>query len=375
MQMPNSANPLSIAAHLSKMTAVYFLFYVLVLNVVLGRNLPSIFVSDVGIAVTGCISFLMLLSVVSFLIASFSENRQGTFRLIAKSFIWLGMLLLLSAIPRSVTGKGTQVFKVGEGQLLKANYLEGLSELQFGDITLESKGYNILLSRKVDVKTAVSTLTGDKDLHIGLFPATRIGPWRLTINKFGYAPFLEWMDENGNPVINNWVMMGTFPRRETDVDLVDWIPIVNLMLGVGYYPPARDDIFSQVGTPYRVYVRIEEATINGVVRDMTDPDAHVFLTDGKIEKPKYFVKVFKDKDVVFEKHLNSGEMAVFPGGQVRLSDNILLWVEIQAQKNPWLTFVKAGLYFILIGLLMSIVFTFSRIAKYLLDFIYKRNAI
>lgn len=357
---------LSVAPRLSKLTAVYFLFYVFIMNmIVMGYNIPSVLMSDVGMAVTGCISILMMLSVLSFVIASFSEPRASALRVYARCFLWIGTAMLVTAIPRCIVGEGTEVVQVGEKQYVEANYLEGLSELQFGDITLETKGYNILLSRRVDIKTTVSTLTGDKEYNIGLYPATRIGPWRFTINKFGYAPFVDWQDEDGNQVIKNWVMLGTFPRMAMDVDIVDWIPVINLMLGVGYYPPARDDIITIGTSPYRVYIRIEEATINGVVHDMRDPDAHVFLTDGKLENPKYYVKIFKDNEVVYEKRLEPGEMAVFPGGQLRLSSNIMLWVELQAQKNSWLAYVKAGFYSLFIALLMSLALFVVRMAGFL----------
>ena len=112
-----------------------------------------------------------------------------------------------------------------------------------------------------------------------------------------------------------------------------------------------------------MYVRIENADINGKRRDLTDPDAHVFLSDGRIENPNYLIKVFKGSKKVFEKHIKAGEMAVFPGGSVRLSNNVLLWVEIQAQRNPWLIFVTTGLFAIIISVLLSVLSVSIRIYR------------
>lgn len=341
---------LSASAALAKLMAAAFLIYSLVMNIAGGMNLPMIMMSKAGLFFSGCVSILMLVSAGAF---ALSARAGGRIRAAARVFLWVGAAMVIAAIPRSISDEGKKVFKANEFQTTQSNHLEGLSELRFGRVTLRSRGSNALLSKSVEIDTKVTMLDGDRMHRVGLFPATRVGPWRLTVNKFGYAPYMEWMDAKGNPVIDNWIMIGAAPRMIDDMGVIEWAPTVNLMLGVGFYPPLMDDVFGRMDNPYRVYVRLQEATIAGKRRDMTDPEAHVFLCDGRPESPIYLVRIFKEEKKIYDKKIKAGEKIVFPGGSLRLSSNVMLWVEIQAQKNNWLMPVMPGFMFMIISLALA----------------------
>lgn len=354
---------------IAKLSGAMFFVYIMIMNVTGGKNLPTVLMSNAGMIFSGIVSFLFASGAVSIITYRGSGNSGPRVSKFARGLVWLGIAMLLLGVPRSISEKERKVFRVAEFQGRDPNFLKGLSEIDFGRVTLASKGDNVLLSKKVDVEARVSMLEGYKLFHIKLFPVTRIGQWRLTVNQYGYAPFLEWMGPDGKPVVNSWIMLGSFPRQYGDSKLVDWIPPINLMLGVGYYPPARDDIFSIPGNPHRVYIRMEEATIKGVRRNLTDPEAHRFLSDGKPENPRYLIEIFKGNKRVLKKHLNAGEVARFPGGELRLSNNVLLWAEIQADRNPWIMAVGVGLYTLTAGLLLSMLALSMRIIGKLFKFI------
>lgn len=348
---------LSAPAALARVAAAAFLVYSLVMNIAGGMNLPMIMLSKAGLFLSGAVSALMLVSAATFAV---SARRGGRLRAAARIFLWAGGAMVIVAIPRSINDEGKKVFKANEFQIIPANYLEGLSELSFGRVALRSKGSNALLSKSVSIDAKAAMLDGDRMFRIGLFPSTHIGPWRLTVNRFGYAPYLEWKDPKGNSVIDNWIMIGAAPRMIDDMGLIEWVPSINLMLGVGFYPPVRDDVFGQMENPHRVYVRLQEATIAGKRRDMTDPEAHAFLCDGRPENPMYLVRIFKEEKKIYDKKIKAGEKIVFPGGSIRLSSNVMLWVEIQAQKNNWLKLVMPGFMLMIISMALAALSTLIR---------------
>ena len=64
----------------------------------------------------------------------------------------------------------------------------------------------------------------------------------FSILGFGYAPAIHWEDEQG--VASGWISVGTFPRQAEELELLAWAPELNLMGGVGYFPPKLEEMIN-----------------------------------------------------------------------------------------------------------------------------------
>jgi hypothetical protein len=264
----------------------------------------------------------------------------------ARALARAGLALLLVATPASLFGRAERTFTVGEGDELAPDVLADAGALRFGEVSLAPRGEGSLLSKTVSI--AMRREDGEA-LRVGLWPPTLVGPWRLTVLRFGWAPALRWARQDGAPIVDGYAMLGTFPRTEEDARLVAWTPAPNVMMGVGYFPPALEDLLTPPRSDLHLFVRAEEATLGGVRRDLRDPDAHRWLADGRPEAPLWFVQVFRGTERRWEGRLRAGEEVRFPGGAVRIGGDTGLWVEIQAVRDAWGWAVLAGAVLAVLG--------------------------
>jgi hypothetical protein len=298
-------------------------------------SIPRLIASAPGIALGAAEALLLVASAAAALL-----DRSGPTPLrAARALVRLGLALLLAGVPGSLFGRTERTFTVGEGEELGPDALPGAGGLRFGEVSLAPRGEGPLLSKTVSI---AARREGGEPFRIGLWPPTIVGPWRLTVLRFGYAPPLSWTDEAGRALADGYAMLGTFPTTEEDARLVEWTPAPNLMMGVGYFPPALEDLLTPPRSDLHLFLRAEEATIGGARRDLRDPEAHRWLLDGRLEAPVWFVQVFRGKEKRWEGRLRAGEEARFPGGGVRIGSNTALWVEIQAVRDAWLWALVAG---------------------------------
>ncbi|HEY6005542.1 MAG TPA: hypothetical protein VIV57_21860, partial [Anaeromyxobacter sp.] len=257
----------------------------------------------------------------------------------ARALVAVGLALLLAGVPGSLFGRTELTFMVGEGEELGPDVLPGAGTLRFGEVSLAPRGEGPLLSKTVSI---AARRDGGEPFRIGLWPPALVGPWRLTVLRFGYAPPVTWSDESGRPLADGYAMLGTFPSTEEDARLVHWTPAPELMMGVGYFPPALEDLLTPPRSGAHLFLRAEEATLGGARRDLRDPEAYRWLLDGRLEAPVWFVQVFRGKEKRWEGRLRAGEEARFPGGGVRIGKDTGLWVEIQAVRDAWAWAIIAG---------------------------------
>jgi hypothetical protein len=167
--------------------------------------------------------------------------------------------------------------------------------------------------------------------------------------RYGFAPGIVWRSEGGALVGEGYVKLGTFRHREEDAALVAWAPEVNLMMGVGTYPPKLEDLLTDPSSGGHLFLRLEEATIAGVRRDLRDPEAHRWLSDGRPVDAVFFVQAFRGKEKVYEGRVRAGESVAFPGGAVAIEPDVALWVELVAARDPWLPWAGIGLALLALG--------------------------
>lgn len=269
----------------------------------------------------------------------------------ARALLRAGLALLLAAAPASLFEREERTFTVGEGGELGPDALPGAGALFFGRVSLAPRGDGPLLSKAVSID---ARRDDGEPLRIGLWPPALAGPWRLVVLRFGYAPPLLWTAEAGPPLADAYAMLGTFPRSEEAARLVEWSPPPNLMMGVGFFPPALEDLLTPPGSDLHLFVRAEEATLGGARRSLRDPEAHRWLLDGRLEAPVWFVQVFRGKDKRWEGRLRGGEGALFPGGRVRIGADTGLWVEIHAVRDRWIWALLAGAAALVAGVALRV---------------------
>lgn len=328
-----------------------FVAYGLGMELLAGWALPGVVVSPVGLALLAGAAVLMFVSVFQALARGTQPGARLRLRL-ARAFMRLGMALCLAGLPASLLGRSVRSLEVGEGHIMGPDHAVGLPELQLGRVTLAPEGPNWLLSKRLEIEAFRPSSEGSRPFSIGLFPPTQVGLWRLSLVRFGYAPALEWSDAARRPIVEGWVMLGTFPHTAEEARLVTWTPEPNVMMGVGTFPPKLEDLLTPPGSGMHLFLRIEEATIGGARRDLRAPDAYRFLLDGRLEHPRYLVQVFRGSTKVYEARLRAGEEANFAAGHVRVPDEVLVWVEVLAVRDPWLLLVFAGLVSLLVGALL-----------------------
>lgn len=257
-----------------------------------------------------------------------------------------GACLVLLAVPASFATREARGLAVGEGEVVGLE--PGAPPVRFGEVRLAPRGAHAL-SKTVTIEAFPA---GEAPVEIGLFPPHALGSWRATIVRFGYAVGIVWLGREGRPVAEGFVKLGTLPHREEDAALVAWAPEPNVMMGAGTFPPKLEDLVSPPGADAHLFLRLEEATIAGVRRDLRDPDAHRWLVDGRLEDAVFFAQVFRGKERVFEGPLRAGGSVRFPGGALALEPRVLLWVDLLATRDPFLPWAGAGLLLLGLGLLL-----------------------
>lgn len=324
---------------------VLFAFYVAAVDLGASRGFVGAVASPVGLA-------LLLGAGVLLAWRAFREARSAgplPGRL-ARTLASGGGALALLAIPASFATREATVLTVGEGQAFEAGRMEGLPAVRFGEIRLAPKGPHVL-SKTVQVEALEE---GDVPISIGLFPPTKVGRWRMSVYRFGYAVGVSWLGaDDAAPIVRAYVMLGTLEHREADAALVQWTPEPNVMMGAGTFPPRLEELVSPPGAGAHLFVRLDEATIAGARRDLRDPDAHRWLVDGRLEDPVFRVEVFRGKEKVFEGKVRGGEEVRFPGGALELREEVLLWVDLLAVRDPLLPWAAGGLALLGAGLLLE----------------------
>ena len=303
-------------------------------QIALGWGIPEIAARTAGTALGLAASALLLASAAAALADPAPPLRER----LSLALLRCGAGLLLLGLPASVLWRTTEHLQVAEGQELEAGALPGLPRLRIGAVRLAPKGEIPLLSKAVTVEAH----SGGSALEIKLWPPALVSGWRLAVQRFGYAPEVQWRDGRGTPLADGWALIGTFPRSDADAALVRWTPPPNLMMGVGLYPPDLEDLLTPPGSPYHLFLRLDEATLAGARRNLRDPEAHRWLADGRPESPVWFVQVFRGREKLFEGQLPAGGEARFAGGAIRLGPDLALWAEVQAVRDPWLWVAVAG---------------------------------
>ncbi len=207
-----------------------------------------------------------------------------------------------------------------------------------------------VLSKTVSIEALPE---GAAPVSIGLFPPTAVGDYRMSVVRYGYAPGIVWLGPDGAPIVEGWVKLGTMPRREEDTDLVSWTPEPNVMMGAGTFPPKLEDLLSPEGAGAHLFLRLDEAVIAGVRRDLRDPDAYRWLADGRPEDPVFLVQAFRGKEKVFDGRVRGGEAVRFPGGALEIAPEMRIWVDILAARDPWLPWAGVGLAALVAGLALG----------------------
>jgi len=323
---------------------VLFAFYVAAIDLGASRGFIGAVASPVGIALLAGAGVLLAWRAVR-------EARSAgpLARRVARALVSGGGALALVALPASFATREARQLTVGEGQAFEAGRLPGLPAVRFGEVRLAPAGPH-LLSKTVSVEAAGD---GDAPVRIGLFPPTALGPWRLSVFRFGYAVGVTWLGADEAPIVDAYVMLGTLPHREGDAALVQWTPEANVMMGAGSFPPKLEDLVSPPDADAHLFIRLDEATIAGARRDLRDPDAYRWLVDGRLGSPVFQVEAFRGKEKVFEGKVRGGEPVRFPGGALELQEEVLLWVELLAIRDPLLPWAAGGLALLGAGLLLE----------------------
>jgi hypothetical protein len=323
---------------------VLFAFYAAALDLGTSRGLVGTVASPVGLAL-----LLAAGALLAWRAARAARSDAPVTRRLARLLAGGGGALVLLALPASFATRDARSLTVGEGQAFEPGRLPGLPAVRFGEVSLAPEGPH-LLSKTVSVEAAAE---GDAPVRIGLFPPTAIGPWRLSVFRFGYAVGVTWLG-TASELVQAYVMLGTLPHAEEEAALVQWTPEPNVMMGAGTFPPRLEELVSPPGAGAHLFVRVDAATIAGARRDLRDPDAYRWLVDGRLEDPEYFVQVFREKEKVFEGKVRGGEAVRFPGGAVELERKVLLWVDLLAVRDPLLPWAAAGLALLGAGLLLRV---------------------
>ncbi len=323
-------------------------FYLLADQLFSGSSFLEASFSAPAIALGAAVSLLFVASAAAAVLDGAAPWRLRVAQALARA----GLAIVLAAVPASLTFRVARGLPVGEGQEISPEEIAGLPPLRFGRVTLAPSNPHPLLSKSVRIEAWVRDEA--ERLEVGLFPPARLGSWALSVTRFGYAPGLDLWDASGRPIVQGWVMLGTFPHTEQEERLVTWTPAPNVMMGVGTFPPKLEDLISPPGSPWHLFLRIDEAEVGGIRRDLRGPDAHRFVLDGRLEHPRYFVQVFRGNEKVWEGRLRGDEEASFPGGRARLSDDVVLWVDLLAVWDPWLYLMIVGALAVAAGLLLRL---------------------
>jgi hypothetical protein len=277
-------------------------------------------------------------------------------RRLARAAALGGTGLAILALPLSLVLRDVRMQGVVEGATIGPRELPGLASLRLGEVTVLPRGPHVL-SKTVDVRAEVA---GAGQVVIGLFPPVEVGPWRMNVVRFGYAPTVNWEDAAGRRLASGRVLLGTVPHSEDEAALVTWLPDPNVMMGAGTFPPKTEELVAAPEGGHHLFVRLERARIAGVERDLTDPEAYRWMADGRAEDPRFLVQILRGREKVAEGRLAGGEELRYAGGTVRVGGDVALWVDLLATRDPWLRLGAAGLAIGLAGGLAMAVLAIAR---------------
>jgi len=332
---PSAAAVLEAAFRWAVRLALSFVVYLFAMGFAAGWGLPQVAASPAGAALALGAAGLLVGSAAGPLLATGPlARRLGT------ALLRAGLAMALVAPAASLALRRDFARLAGEGQELGPEQVPGLPPMRFGEVRVAPRGTNPLLSKSVTIEAFLPDEAAPR--LVGLYPPTFAGGWRFSILKYGYGPAVQWSAPGGRPLVGGYVPLGTLPRGEEEARLVAWSPEPNVMMGVGTFPPRTEELISPPGTGMHLFLRIDEADIGGVRRDLRGPDAWKFLLDGRIEHPVYFVQAFRGKDKVFEGRLRAGEPTEVGGGRLVLPDEVLMWVQLIAVWDPWIYLGLAG---------------------------------
>jgi hypothetical protein len=255
-----------------------------------------------------------------------------------------GAALAVLAVPASLLLRDTRQRVVVEGETIPPGELPGLSGVGFGAVRIAPRGPH-LLSKTVQLEARQG---GGAPVTVGTFPPARVGPWALSVFRFGYAPAIRWTAPDGR-ASGGLVPLGTMPNDEEEASLVEWSPEPNVMMGAGTFPPKREDLVP-VGAGCHVFLRIAEARVGGVVRDLRAPEAYRWLADGRLEDVAFDVLVLRGRERVFSGTVRAGARVETPIGTLELAPDVAIWVELLATRDPFLPWAVAGLALLALGL-------------------------
>ncbi|HET6923238.1 MAG TPA: hypothetical protein VFI16_08825 [Anaeromyxobacteraceae bacterium] len=316
--------------------ALWFAIYLFAMGFAAGWGLPQVAASPAGAALAlGAAGLLVLSAAAPLLAPGPLARRAGT------TLLRAGLALSLVAPAASLALRRDFNRLAGEGQALGPEHVPGLPPMRFGEVRVAPQGTNPLLSKTVTIEAFFRDEA--EPVPIGLYPPTFAGGWRLSVLKYGYGPAVRWTAPGGRTLVEGYVPLGTLPRGEEESRLVAWSPEPNVMMGVGTFPPRTEELVSPPGTGMHLFLRIDEASVGGVRRDLRGPDSWRFLLQGRIEHPLYFVQAFRGKEKVFEGRLPAGASAEVAGGRLTLPDEVAMWVELIAVWDPWIYLGLAGL--------------------------------
>lgn len=316
--------------------ALAFAVYLFGMELGAGWGLPRVAASPAGAGLAMGAAGLLALSAAAPLLAEGPRLRR-----LGSALLRLGLALALVAPAASLALRRDYGLPVGEGQEIGPAEIPGLPPLRLGEVTVAPRGANALLSKTVEVE---AFRPGEAEpLRIGLYPPTFLGGWRFSVLKYGYAPSVEWTGPDGRPLARGWAMLGTFPHGEEEARLPAWSPEPNVMMGIGTFPPRTEDLITPPGTPWHLFLRIDEATVAGARRDLTGPDSWKHLVEGRLAHPVYFAQVFRGSTKLWEGRLRAGEAADVAGGRLLLPDDLVMWVQLVVVRDPWIHLGLLGL--------------------------------
>ena len=335
MTRPAAAAFLEAAFRWAARLALSFVVYFFAMGFAAGWGLPQVAASPGGAALAlGAAGLLVASAAAPLLAPGPLARRLGT------ALLRAGLALSLAAPAASLALRRDFNLQVGEGQEVGPSQVPGLPPLRIGEVTVAPRGANALLSKTVAVE---AFRPGEPEpMRIGLYPPTFAGSWRFSIQKYGYAPAVAWTGPDGRPLARGWVMLGTFKHREEEARLPTWSPEPNVMMGIGTFPPRTEELISPPGTRMHLFLRIDEATVGGARRVLTRPDAWKHLLEGRLEHPVYFAQVFRGSSKIWEGRLRAGEPADVAGGRLLFPDEVLMWVELVAVRDPWILLGGGG---------------------------------
>jgi hypothetical protein len=325
------------AARAGATLLVGFAFYAAAMDLGLSRGLVGAVASPAGL-------LLLLASGVLLLAGAAGALAAGAPGRAARALVRGGAGLALVALPLSLLLRDTRTPTLLEGEALEPRELPG-APLRLDRVALRPAGPHVL-SMTVD---AHARGEDGAPVTIGLFPPTAAGPWRVTVIRFGYAPGVEWRGPDGQLLGAGRIALGTFAHAEEEAALVQWTPETNVMMGAGTFPPRMEELVSARERGEHLFLRLEEATVAGVRRDLREADAYRWLSGGRLEDPVFFVQVIRGGHTVYAGRVEGGGGVQFDGGTVRIDRDVALWVDLLAVRDPFLPAVGVGLALLGLG--------------------------